>query len=307
MHHLILLLTAAALAACGAERQPGELFGPEEAEVLVVDAVLVVGQPLPEVYVRRTASPRSDYSAAAAAVTGAQVAISQGDVRHTYRPDPQAPGRYLPPEGAPRVEPRTAYALEVRAAGESLRARTRTPDRVRIAAAALLDEKSLVRRRELVLFGGADDPFAAAANQLHYLDGLLELEVEETDAAGYQVALFSLDEGSDFVIDADFLEAEDYEGFERQGASPPVALESGRVRLPWFAVAFAGRHVFRVYAVDENWFDYARTSSEDGSFLGGLAGDRFERPLFRVEGGIGLFGSAAVDSLGFNLLPRLPE
>ena len=36
----------------------------------------------------------------------------------------------------------------------------------------------------------------------------------------------------------------------------------------------------------------------------GLAGDNFERPLFHVNGGIGIFGSASVDSVGFVVLPR---
>lgn len=76
--------------------------------------------------------------------------------------------------------------------------------------------------------------------------------------------------------------------------------------LPWFAVAFAGRHVWRTYALDQNWYDFARTDPETGGGgFGRLAGDGFKRPSFAVQGGIGLFGSAAVDSVGFVVLPRL--
>ena len=85
----------------------------------------------------------------------------------------------------------------------------------------------------------------------------------------------------------------------------------GNLRMPWFIVGFAGRHVIRVYAVDKNWFDLIRSVPEfyqdddDGAFQqGGLAGDNFERPLFHVDGGIGIFGSASVDSVGFVVLPR---
>ena len=75
--------------------------------------------------------------------------------------------------------------------------------------------------------------------------------------------------------------------------------------MPWFAVAYGGRHLFKVYALDQNWYDYTRTNrAENPGFAGGLAGDSFERPLFRIEGGIGLFGSASVDSVGFFVLPR---
>ncbi|HIF22999.1 MAG TPA: hypothetical protein EYQ27_14115, partial [Gemmatimonadetes bacterium] len=64
--------------------------------------------------------------------------------------------------------------------------------------------------------------------------------------------------------------------------------------LPWFAVAFAGRHVWRTYALDQNWYDFARTDPETGGGgFGRLATDGFQRPSFAVQGGIGLFGSAA--------------
>jgi hypothetical protein len=62
--------------------------------------------------------------------------------------------------------------------------------------------------------------------------------------------------------------------------------------------------VWRTYALDRNWYDLVRSDPDEGGSFGGLAGDEFERPLFHVEGGIGLFGSAAVDSVGFVVLPR---
>ena len=89
-------------------------------------------------------------------------------------------------------------------------------------------------------------------------------------------------------------------------ASASRRLRPGTARLPWFAVVFGGRHLFKLYALDQNWFDYTRSSFEGGeAFEGGLAGDNFERPLFSIDGGLGLFGSASVDSVGFFVLPRL--
>ncbi|MFC1525564.1 DUF4249 family protein [Candidatus Latescibacterota bacterium] len=307
LRYPILAVAAAALSACGTDREPGELFGPEETGVLVVDAVLIVDQPLPDLFLRRTQSPRQAYSLETAAVIDARVVIAQGTRQYEYAPDPDSAGRYVPLEAAAVVQPVTRYELEVEAGGDFARAVTVTPGRLRIDGAHLLDEETLEVRRSLVLHDAEVDPFAVPENQVRYLDGLLELETNGIPAAGYQLALFSLDETSDFVIDADFLEEDDYEDFERQGASPPLAVENGRARLPWFAVAFAGPHLFRLYALDQNWFDYVRTNPEDGFQPGGLVGDQFERPQFSIEGGIGLFGSASVDSLCFNILPRLPE
>ena len=114
-----------------------------------------------------------------------------------------------------------------------------------------------------------------------------------------------MDPTSERVLEADFLDEEDFEKLERQVSSPAYDAPDGKLRLPWFAVYFAGRHLIKIYALDQNWFDFARSSPEmDNGGFGGLAGDNFERPIFRVEGGIGLFGSAAMDSLGFVVLPR---
>lgn len=87
--------------------------------------------------------------------------------------------------------------------------------------------------------------------------------------------------------------------------SPPIELTEGRIRLPWFAIVYSGRHLIRLYALDTNWYDYIRSNGVDtDNTWGGLAGDSFDQPIFHVEGGIGLFASAAVDSLGMVVLPR---
>jgi len=61
-----------------------------------------------------------------------------------------------------------------------------------------------------------------------------------------------------------------------------------------------------MFVLDENWFDLVRsTPQNDGALgFGGNIGDNFERPIFNIEGGIGLFGSASVDSLGFYIHPE---
>jgi hypothetical protein len=121
------------------------------------------------------------------------------------------------------------------------------------------------------------------------------------------VGLYSLDLDSDFVIDPDFFEEEDFDELDRISSSPPLVVDDGTLRLPWFAIFFAGRYVVKVFAMDRNWFDAARSIPElnqGGPGFGGNAGDDFSWPIFHIEGGIGLFGSAAVDSIGFVIHPR---
>ncbi|MBT6149030.1 MAG: DUF4249 family protein [Gemmatimonadetes bacterium] len=310
MRHLLAsgsVIMLLAWSGCSADRQPGELFGSIEEGVLVVSGTLIVDQALPDLFVRRTADPRDLYDATALGVPDAAVEVTSQGTRWRYSADPDSAGRYLPPTPRPIVTSQTTYRLEVRAGADVATAATTTPGRLELVRTVLLDEKTLAVAAELVPFtAGADSVFSAPQNQLIYRDGIVEMQLARLvdDAVAYQLSLTGLDRESDFVIEADFLEEDDFEDFEREGASPPLEVSEGHVRLPWFAIAFGGRHVLRVFAIDENWYDLIRTNQADGGGFGGLAGDAFERPVFQVEGAIGLFGSAAADSVGIVILPR---
>ena len=304
MRYIFIILC---LTACAAERQPGELFGSvEEGSELVVDGILLVDQPLPELFVRRIRPPGQTYSRDAAGVLDAQVRVFQGDQVFEYAPDPAAPGRYLPPPAAPLVQTTTEYRLEVEVEGKTVRASTTTPERVRVRQAVLLDEDTQEIMRTLKSFAEVgDEVYTAPENQITHLEGLIELHLEKAGEA-YQAAIFALEEDAQ-LLDDDFPDIYDRDPDDlRANQSPPLAASDGIVRWPWFAVVYTGRSLVKVYALDHNWFEYARSSpdqQEQGGF-GGMAGDNFERPFFQVEGGIGLFVSASVDSVGFVVLPR---
>lgn len=299
------------LTACTAERQPGDLFGSVGADSeLVVDGLLLVDQPLPELFVRRTLPPGQAYSQEVAGVTDAEVRIVQGDQVFEYAPDPARPGRYLPPSAAPLVQTTTEYRLEVDVEGKQVRARTTTPERMQVRQAVLLDEDTQEIMRTLKSFAEVgDEVYTAPENQLTHLEGIIELHLEKAGKA-YQAALFTLEENAR-LLDEDFPERYDETPEDlRANQSPPFAASDGIVRWPWFAVVYTGRSLIKVFALDHNWFEFARSRpdlQEEGGFAGGLAGDNFERPFFQVEGGIGLFGSASVDSVGFVVLPRPDE
>ena len=63
-----------------------------------------------------------------------------------------------------------------------------------------------------------------------------------------------------------------------------------------------GERFQHIRALDKNWYDFVRTDpNSDGGEGGGLIGEQFKRPVFNVDGGIGFFASAAVDSVGFTV------
>ncbi len=305
MRRLLFLLPL--LMACDTRRDAGDLFGPAVENTLVIDATLLVDQPLPDLFVWRTLAPHGEYSRQRAAVTDARVAVGAAGAAWSYRADPDSAGRYLPPPDAPQVQPQREYQLEVTSTLGTARARTLTPARLTLHSAVVLDAATLTVQRHLRVLPLTDhQAWLAAENQIRFREGVVEIRVVPEPGRFYQLALFNLEEDSEFLIDEGFLGEDSADAFNRAGASPPVRATDGRVRLPWFAIAFAGRHVARVYSIDRNWYDYARSTVPGGAF-GELAGDGFERPLFNVDGGIGLFGSASVVDVPFNVLPRAGE
>ena len=295
-----LVLTVAScllISACQAERTPESLFGPDAAGELVLDGLLIVGRPLPPVFVTQTVATVDRDSPRHAVVPDAIVEIRQGDRTFRYVRDPDAgPFQYSPPADTPVVAPASTYVLVVASKGRTARAATITPGTFRVREAVILDQKTEAVQRRLKTFADVSDGvFVAPENRVVYKTGFLEARFDPVDVPGYQVGIVSLDRDAKEVA-REISEASP----ERTGSSPAIESTEGSVRLPWFAIYYTGPHLMRIYAVDRNWYDYARSGAEaQESWFGGLAGENFRRPLFHVEGGIGLFGSASVDSLGF--------
>ena len=285
------------IAACQADRTTESLFGPNGAGELVLDGLLIVGRPLPPVFVTQTVASVDRDRPRNAVVSDAVVEIRNGERVYRYVWDPDAnPFQYSPPANSLVVSPDTKYVLVVTANGRKARATTITPGPFRVREGVVLDENTEEIQRRLKGFAEvADGVFLAPENRVVYKTGFLEARFDPIDVPGYQVGIVSLDPDADALDRGPFDDAP-----VRTGSSPAIESTDGTVRLPWFAIYFSGRHLMRIYAVDRNWYDYVRSGPEaQEGWFGGLAGESFRRPLFHVEGGIGLFGSASVDSLGF--------
>jgi hypothetical protein len=300
----VCLLTAALSGACSQDRG---LFTTDDANILTVDAILYVGRNFPSIYLTRTQSPEQTWQVGNVVETGATVMIESEIQVVPYVEYTGQPGRYVPRSWAYDIAPQTTYKLTVvTAAGERLTAETTTPAGIDITNWVLLDETGQNVKRELRTFGELGEAvYDAPENQLVYANGLLEALLNPQPTAGFQAGIYSLDLDSGLVIDPEFLDEEDLENFNRNVASPPILPSETNIRLPWFAIYYSGRYKIRIYSVDNNWYDLARTSGLfGGGGFGGNAGDDFEKPIYHVNGGIGIFGSASVDSIGFRVLAR---
>lgn len=312
MKRLVLIIVAAAVlvfAACSEDR---ELFSSENVGRLVVDATLHVDRKLPEVVLYRAPPASEVFDLTELGETGATVKIHQrrGTVEYlslhfgVYTPD------LVGNDSLDIVLPGTTYRLEVvTTSGEILTATTTTPPRMKVSDWVLLDDSGEIVTRKLRTFEEAGDGvYSEPENQLYYLEGLLEARWEALPVVAYQAGVYSLDLDSGLAIDPEYLEEDDLDDFERNISSPLILPAENSIRLPWFAIYFHGRYKIKIFAVDRNWYDLARSVPElgggGGGAFGGNAGDNFTRPIFNVSGGIGLFASVSMDSVGFFVRPR---
>jgi hypothetical protein len=294
--------------ACSTNRDESEFFEPSAVGTLVLDALLIVGTPLPSVTLSRALSPTVPYTQEAAAESGATVRILIVATPDTidYLEDPNRPGSYRATGRPAIVAPNSTYEVTaVTTKGEVLRSRTTTPERFAISEWVLLDDLGQNVVRTFSTYASSGDS-VYSENRVVYSEGLLEARFTRPAVPAFQVGIFSLDLDSDFVIEPEFFDEDDFANLDRQGASPALEGRDGTLRLPWFAIFFQGRYKLRILALDHNAFDYVRSIPQDDGAVafGGNLGGRFERPLFHVEGGIGLFGSASIDSVALFVLPR---
>ena len=120
-----------------------DLFGPLEEGTLVVDAVLIVGDRLPPVFISRTTAPDEPFRVGGTAVTNARVVITANGETFGYRPD-GANGAYVPLSGHldEVVQPETTYSLIVSVGrDEEVRAVTRTQPQFEVGQWVILDEQ----------------------------------------------------------------------------------------------------------------------------------------------------------------------
>jgi len=76
------------------------------------------------------------------------------------------------------------------------------------------------------------------------------------------------------------------------------------IRYPWIAVAFYGDNILVASTVDDNIFDFFRSESVQ---LGGstLSPGEIQNVITRIEGGIGILGSMASDTIQTFIAPNL--
>ncbi len=264
----------------------------EYQEYYVVETYLVAGQSLPMIRVSRTLPADQVYSLSDAAVTNSsvQVALLEGDeastIEEVYPYSWDRAGEYQPLVSH-NVLPSRTYRLNVTIpeASQAITAYTRVPG-------------------DFQILGGIPDSIVYQSSEQ------LEINVTRSAYPGRQtVYIFNTLAGevafenltplyADFYDDEEDLElfANTSSGLINEGNFTINEDNTITIQYPWLAAAYFGDNTIVVNAVDDNIYDFVRSSSVQ---LGGstLSPGEIQNAIYNIEGAIGVFGSMATDSV----------
>lgn len=262
-------------------------------EYYVVESYLVANRQLPQVRVSTTAPVNDLYSFERAAIANAQVQIrllneNGSDIDQVFTYNSDTAGIYKPID-AHDVLPTRSYQLYVNIAetASEITATTVVPDTFSVVSAVLdtliyqsteqleitVSESSYPGRQNVFIFNTiAQDPDIDNLTPV-YSD--LFLDDEDNELSELTNTSSGLLNAANFTINSD---------------------QSITIRYPWIAVAFYGDNKLVATTVDDNVYDFVRSESVQ---LGGstLSPGEIQNVITHVEGGLGIFGSLASDTI----------
>lgn len=263
-------------------------------EYVVLEAYATAGRPLPEVRISKTLPAGQQYRFGEAALDGANVEVilleedGAGEELFGYRASDEK-GVYVAEDPAHRVLPGRTYRITVDFDNrpEFLRAETTIPDVI-----AIINEVpdtviyQSPEQMELVI-----SAFEQTQKQSIFVFNTVASEPEEEDLTPFYKSLVEEEEGT---------EVEDFYNTEttpiNEGNFDINDDGTITVRFPWIGVAFFGENRVVANSIDENLSDLI--SSQEVQLGGGtLSPGEIPNLRYHVEGGIGIFGSFASDTV----------
>jgi hypothetical protein len=259
-------------------------------EQLVVDGFLYAGEPVDSIVLHRTTPFGAYYDDLDYAVDGATVTITVDGVAHPLLPT-GLKGRYYLPASDLVVEGGKTYNLTVSAPNlqtggvQSVTATTTVPMPIHFSAVAdsirgktfSVDTNNLASLAFVVTAGPVDNP------NRRYLLSVRALDTVEADSISPASRGYFPGELPD--IDTNLTIR-----YSNLATGPAIAI-TPRLFI-WY-----GPNLITFYAIDTNWSDYQRQ-------VIGRGGTNYQPTLNHINGGIGIFGSAARDTVTIFLKPK---
>lgn len=272
---VVSLITLIGINGCSEPTYPSEY-----SNQIVVQGYLMANQPIDSIIVRRTARLEEYVSESSLAINGATVVITGNDIVDTLKAMPGNPGFYTSmriPQNI--IKPKQTYTLFVRTPDDrTVTATTTVPDTFHIIGKEAFPQVLHYRK------GPIDNP-----TKLYTIDW-----TSSNTFSDYITSVTSLDSLAD-QIPRDFGNNDNNERKPERTSYGFNYIDMTHAEIPWFTFNYYGQHMLAILAIDKNYYDFIRQRNGGGTDI--------KEIRYNVTGGLGVFGSAAMDSLHVLMLP----
>jgi hypothetical protein len=286
LNRLVVVMTigAAAFGLAACEDLPPNDY----VERYIVEGYLIANHGIDSIFIRRSLPVNQSYDPNTAAIRNAVVTIAVDGQVYTLQEDTLRPDLYYLPASQLIVRSGKTYTLECHMADIVLRGVTTVPDTLHFTQ----------RPPDTLQYpfnpDDANKPAATVAwesvkNKVSYA-----ASVRCTDTLF--ITRWKVDttiNGRDTTVVRGIRNSriqrwwEDNAPFYKDATRWAPFIDVTSIPMPWTGFKWYGPHIITVYAVDSNMYDWMRIM---------LLGGTYRSQLNHIEGGIGVFGSCAIDT-----------
>jgi len=262
-------------------------------EIPVVESYMIANRPLPFVKLSATVPANEEYIFEEAALENANVTIlllsENGTEEETFQFTMKQNGVYLPENSSHRVQPGRTYQLKITfdEKENELNAVTTIPG----------DLKIINDVPEFAVYQSEEQPELVVTNPAgNNRQNVFVINTISFDPVFNNLTPFY----RETVTEDDDLEAQDFVNNDspliNEGNFDVNPDGTITIKYPWIGVAFFGENRVVVNSIDSNLNDLLRSQSVQ---LGGstISPGEIQNVIFHVDGGIGIFGGIASDSV----------
>lgn len=290
MKHLVYSLLFILLLAVACDIYPQD----EYEEQYVVESYLVANRAISHVRLSKTIPADSYYDFNDLAINNAVVEMkllsgnAGSSSEHTIGFKLSASGIYVPKEKH-KVVPNRTYELEISipASGDLIRAYTYVPDSIKITN-QVKDTVEYQSPEQIEFVIQRSD--YRKERQNYFIANAISLEPTLANLTPTYEEFYDEEEDdlNDFANNSSGIFNEDNYELNADGTLS--------VKYPWLGIAFLGNNKLVINTIDDNLYDFLR--SQDVQFGGStLSPGEIQNIIYNIEGGIGVFGSLASDTV----------
>jgi hypothetical protein len=268
----------------------------EYEEFYVVESYLVAKRKLPQIRLSKTMPALEYYDFAKAAVSNARVEVKllesgpQSKVMKTFIYRNIQPGIYIPNQ-AHKVLPSRTYQLHITFPGSQdvVSAYTIVPGSFRIQPGV---QKSVIYQSEEQIELTLSESSYPGRQNIYVFNALAQNPIPENLTPLYAEFYQNSDQPEEDLM----LYANNSSGIINAGNFEVHSDATTTLKFPWLGIAFYGENLIVANTIDDNLYDFVRSQSVQ---LGGstLSPGEIQNVIYHVDGGIGVFGALASDTV----------